>query len=250
MRGSIGMLLVHCNMLHGPGAENRTACILPAGSQDWSRHWVTFLEEPLPHLPSIRKGVEATLFPDQSSIRLPVTLLYHTSVMVRDSEVAAQHLEPADPSSLVMTLTELLQTETEEHCSEEATHVLVMTFIGKVFKCLSKFSTAVGRVKHSIFQSSTEPRCSTSSKAVHGKLRPDTIVVMNQCTLLLGKDKVADIKLVMKDLERKREPLHALHYGDVRFLLAYAAAGTEFQWIWMSSDGKMVSTLCPGSKHM
>ena len=200
MRGSIGVLLVHCNMLHGPDAENRTACILPAGSQDRSRHWVTFLEEPLPQLPSTKKGVVATLFPDHSNIRLPVTRLYHTSEVVRDSEVAAQHLEPADPSSLVVTLTELLQTETEEHCSEEATHVLVVTFISKVFKCLSKFSTAVGRVKHSIFQNSTQPRRFTGSKAVHGKLRPDTIVVMNECTLLLGEDKVADIKLAMKDL--------------------------------------------------
>ena len=61
---------------------------------------------------------------------------------------------------------------------------------------------------------------------------------------------MADIKLAVKNLERKHAPLHALHYGDVRFLLAYAAAGHEYQWLWVSSDGKMVSTLCPGSHHM
>ena len=162
---------------------------------------------------------------------------------MRHSKLAAEHLEPADPSSLVVTLTELLQTETEEHLSKEATHHLVVEFISKVFKCLSKFSRVAGRVKHSIFQNSTEPLRSTSSKELQDRLRPDTIVVMNQCTLLLGEDKVADIKLAMKDLERKRRPLHALHYGDVRFLLAYAAAGTEYQWLWISSDGRMVSTV-------
>ena len=213
-------------------------------------HWVTFLEGPLPQLPSTPKEVEATLFPDQSNIRLPVTELYHAGVVMHYTELVAQHLEPADPSSLVVTLTELLQTETEEHLSEEATHHLVVELISKVFKCLSKFSRIAGRIKHSIFQNTTEPQRSTSSKAVQDRLRPDTIVVMNQCTLLLGEDKVGDIKLAMKDLERKRRPLHALHYGDVRFLLAYAAAGTEFQWLWMSSDGRLVSILCPGSKHM
>ena len=128
--------------------------------------------------------------------------------------------------------------------------MFVVTLISKVFKCLSKFSKFAGRIKHSIFENTTEPQRSTSSKAVQDRLRPDTIVVMNQCTLLLGKDKVGDIKIAMKDLERKGQPLHALHYGDVRFLLAYAAAGTDFQWLWMSSDGRLVSTLCPGSKHI
>ena len=197
----------------------------------------------MPQLPSTLKEVEATLFPDQSNIRLPVTRLYHAYVAMRHSKLAAEHLEPADPSSLVVTLTELLQTETKEHLSEEATHHLVVEFISKVFKCLSKFSRVAGRVKHSIFQNSTKPLRSTSSKALQDRLRPDTIVVMNQCTLLLGEDRAADIKLAMKDLERKRRPLHALHYGHVRFLLAYAAAGTEYQWLWMSSDGSMVSTV-------
>ena len=47
----------------------------------------------------------------------------------------------------------------------------------------------------------------------------------------------------IEDLKRKRLELTSAHYGPVHFLLAYAAAGKEFQWFWMSSDGKQVSSV-------
>lgn len=70
---------------------------------------------------------------------------------------------------------------------------------------------------------------------------------MSNCTLLLGEDKWLDLKAAMDDLKTKRkdQPLSHMHYGDVPFLLGYAAAGSKFQWLWLSADGCQASFYSP-----
>lgn len=70
---------------------------------------------------------------------------------------------------------------------------------------------------------------------------------MSNCTLLLGEDKWRDLKAAIDDLKAKRkdQPLSRMHYGDVSFLLGYAAAGTKFQWLWLSADGRQASFYLP-----
>ena len=66
---------------------------------------------------------------------------------------------------------------------------------------------------------------------------------MADCTLLLGEEKADRFDEAVKDLVVKRQgqPLSRMHYGDLPFLLGYAAAGFKFQWMWLSADGRKAS---------
>jgi hypothetical protein len=72
-----------------------------------------------------------------------------------------------------------------------------------------------------------------SSHAIAHKLRPDTMLVAENCTLMLGEDKHTDLAAAYADLSRKRVNLSGMHYGPVKFLLGYAAAGTTVQWCFL-----------------
>lgn len=215
-----------------------------AGSQelDHSQIWVKHLEGPLPQLPSSKNDVEAVLFPAQPDIQLPVTPVYYHAIQRQYPLTAEQQLKQADGSSLVVRFTSLLDHQWREGHSEMHTSVHVVKFIEEVFESLEEYSSH--KLTCNITLDSTEHRSAASSKTVWEKLRPDTVVALNKCTLLLGEDKFCVLEDAIKDLKRKRRPLDPAHYGEVRFLLAYAAAGSEFQWLWMSAAGKQVSSLC------
>ena len=68
-------------------------------------------------------------------------------------------------------------------------------------------------------------------------------VTVSNCTLLLGDDQLQDMKAAIQDIADKHrgQALSSMHYGKVPFLLGYAAAGDEFQWLWLSSDGSQAS---------
>ena len=69
------------------------------------------------------------------------------------------------------------------------------------------------------------------------RARPDMLVTVAGCTVLIGEDK----RLTLLDaIKAKRQPITAMHYGPVNFLLAYAAGDAAFQWQWMSADGRQV----------
>ena len=236
-------------------ASKATYCIVQtlrsltftAEPADRSGYWVDRLKGMLPQLlqlPSTKQEVEATLFPAQSTLRIPVLPAFYDW---QDSLEAAKFLERADNhSSVVTALTFLLQEPAGLVSSEMNTTQLAGIFVRTVFHHLSRHR--LHSVHPTVLLNCTEPPHYTSSRAVQKGLWPDTIVVMNEFTLMIGKDKVADLKLAIKDLQDKRLELNALHYGPVRFTLAYAAAGTRFQLFWISADGKMVSISCPGSK--
>ena len=145
-------------------------------------------------------------------------------------------------SSLVVRITSLLDHQWRENHSGMYTSVHVVKFIEEVFESLEEYSSH--RLTCNIKLDSTEHRSAASSKTVWGELRHDTVVALNKYTLLLGEDKFCVLEDAIKDLKRKWRPLDPAHYGELRFLLAYAAAGSEFQWLWMSAAGKQVSSLC------
>ena len=59
------------------------------------------------------------------------------------------------------------------------------------------------------------------------------MLVAENCTLMLGEDKHMDLAAAYADLSRKRVDLSGMHYGAVKFLLGYAAAGTTVQWCYL-----------------
>ena len=126
------------------------------------------------------------------------------------------------------------------HHTEANTSHLVVDFVEKVFTRLERYSDP--KFSCSILLNSTEPQGLTSSRADRPRLRPGTMVAVNKCTLLIGEDRFDELQLAKDNLKNKRQDLTPAHYGQLRFLLAYAAAGTQFQWFWMSSDGIKVST--------
>lgn len=86
----------------------------------------------------------------------------------------------------------------------------------------------------------TETQDSTVSKALKLRARPDTVVTVEHCTMLMGEHRHLSLLDAINALSAMRQPITAMHYGPVNFLLAYAAGDAAFQWQWMSADGTQV----------
>lgn len=230
-------------------ALTTTAFSAVTADQDESQRWVKYLERPLPQLPRTRAAVEAVLFPTEPGIRIPVQQHYYNHASLRFPDIAEQVLQPADAhSALPFSMTGLLTEEWDWASTEAHTTVYIVPFIKKVLKSLTQYSSH--RIPFTVLLNSTEQRSASSSRTVQPKVRPDTVVSMNKCTFLLGEDKASVLVDAINDLKSKRVNLKAAHYGQVQFLLAYAAAGKEFQWFWMSSDGAKVSVVSLCSAHV
>lgn len=81
-----------------------------------------------------------------------------------------------------------------------------------------------------------------SSQGQYVKKRPDSMVIVNKATLLLGEDRHEDLEAAFRELRSKRTTLLRTHYRDVRFLMGYAAAGTYFQWCFLHATHDKVSS--------
>lgn len=66
------------------------------------------------------------------------------------------------------------------------------------------------------------------------------MVILKKCTCLLGEDRHEDLQAALHELKGKRATLTHRHYGDVRFLLGYAAGGPHFQWCFLHGDADKV----------
>ena len=179
------------------------------------------------------------LFPARSDMRIPVTPVFYEYMATCYPCTATQFQERADASSLVAALSTLLDPEYTKFFTGQTSSHLIVEFVAKVFSSLRHWSTQ--RVRCSIRLNSTEP-CRADCGGTFSRLRPDTMVAMDKCTLLIGEDNWDQLQLAVHAPMQKRQELDAAFYGQLRFLLAYAAAGKEFQWFWMCSNGK-VSTV-------
>ena len=52
------------------------------------------------------------------------------------------------------------------------------------------------------------------------------MLAAESCTLLLGEDTHIDLMAAYEDLIRKRVDLSGMHYGPLKVMLGYVAAGT------------------------
>ena len=232
------MVVPHCyNLPLSPRPGSLHTAELPcAGVQDRSKRWMACLKKGLPQLPITKEGIEAVLFPAESEMRIPVTPLFYDSVALRDPSTATQLLERADASSLVTALTALLDPAYSEFVTGHTSSHVIVEFIAKVFSCLQRWTTRY--VRCSITLDSAEP-CRADWGDAGSRLRPDTMIAMNDCTLLIGEHDWDSLHLAMQRLRDKRHEMDVAYYGQLRFLLAYAAAGKKFQWAWMPSNGKV-----------
>jgi len=196
------------------------------------------LFEPLPdpRLPSTGSQVQQWLF-DLEELKVPVTAIFYQQMLALQGP--QRRLVPeVDAASAVVTFTELLQTAPDlPFSSEMDTSVYVCNFIGRVWRTLAKYSP---RLQYSLLLNKSSQLSSVSSHAIAHKLRPDTMLVAENCTLMLGEDKHTDLAAAYADLGSKRVDLSGMHYGPVKFMLGYAAAGTVVQWCFLPCHADQV----------
>ena len=142
-------------------------------------------------------------------------------------------------ASAVTTFTELLQTAPHvPFNSEQNTTLYVCHFIERCWQTLARFSPT--NLQYDLMLNKTSQLSNVSSHAIAHKLRPDTMLVAGNCTLLLGEDEHTDLAAAYADLSRKRVDLSGMHYGPVKFMLGYAAAGTTVQWCFLPDNANQV----------
>ena len=176
-------------------------------------------------------------------MRIPVTAAYYKLVKAGEEFDLSfeQRLVPtAEPVPIITCLLgKRKERSMDTSDTEISTSVEVANFISGVFGHLKQYSGV--QLQYRIDFNSTEKY--TTSATIKRGSRPDTLVIVSNCTLLVGEDKCAhDIASAVKDLERKVTQLQKNHYGPVHFVLAYAAAGSTIQFFSIE-DGAKVS-LC------
>lgn len=145
-------------------------------------------------------------------------------------------------ASVVVTFTELLQKAPGlPFDSVMNTSIYMCGFMERCWEILQKFSPT--NLQHDLKYNKASQLEIVSSHAGGHKLQPDTILVAENCTLMLGEDKHIDLAAAYADLSRKRVDLSGMHYGPVKFLLGYAAAGTTVQWCFLPDHTDQVAIL-------
>jgi hypothetical protein len=207
---------------------------------DRSGDWVeSLLHGPLQHdaLPTTHEQIKACLSyrGTQKHMLVPVTSKYHHRIVYTDQKLATATLACTDDSDISVQMTSILSKAPKDHDSELTTTVAVSHYIDTVFDSFTQYGEAKLAYRCSL-------NCSerfTTSSCVQG--RPDTVIVVNGCTFLIGEDKQAGNMVgAIADLKNKVKGLNIHHYGPVQFLLAYAAAGLEVRFYSVSANGTQV----------
>jgi hypothetical protein len=128
--------------------------------------------------------------------------------------------------------------------SELRTTCAVFSMMGGVFATLNTHSTT--HLPFHIRLNKTERAAGSFSSAVSAagaacRLRPDTLVIVNQATLLIGEDKEAlKLKDALEDVKAYvKGGINRHHYGSIPGMLAYAASGFELTFLLVRPDGQV-----------
>lgn len=154
---------------------------------------------------------------------------------------APQYLiDDASASDATVGFTSLLSPEMQaaHFSSESIVTSYTLNFIRQVWAALKASPL---QLDSELFANKSETRSSNSSAAQRARKRPDTMIVANRCTLLVGEDKHQNLEDAVSDLKLKRVSILPLHYGEVSFLLGYVAGGTRFQWVFMPGQKEQVT---------
>lgn len=199
-------------------------------SEAWIRH---MLLPQLPELPQNNAGLEKVLFPEQHR-KLPVTKQTYKNVAAGMPELAAKFLIEADGSRLPSAVGTFLLQNPGVIVTEIQTTLLVAGGLNLFFEL---FKLYVGFLKITLSFNSTEKARNSFSQTTEPRTRPDTIATASGCTFLVGEDKVDNLHAAEGDLRSKMRLLNPMFYGELKFILGYIAAGTEFQWMYIGKNG-------------
>ena len=175
----------------------------------------------------------------QAGLRLPVVPRLYQHVFMENPQLAQELLTPTDDSAAPCLFSNFLHLRpvADWFKTEAPTSIMASTILITVWRCLDILPNAL---QWTPYWNATEKR---SSKTLRAGKRPDTMIVVDNCTLLLGEDKCQDIQQAFADLDSKRVSLCRLHYQGLPFLLGYAAAGTRWQWCILPANANEASAL-------
>ena len=198
-----------------------------------------------PSLPTTDQEVAEWLF-HPSAPRIPVTDSYYQQEKEKRPNAADRSLVAAGTALVATTFTACITKQPPAAPSSEShTAWLVQYFLQTAFEQLKLYSC--DRLQYDIRLNESEKDCSHTSRSQKHKVRPDTMVVVSSCTVLLGEDKHTDFAAALRDLQNKRIDLLPRHYKDVTFLLGYAAARTRFRWYFLPQQASQVGFLIIGN---
>lgn len=194
---------------------------------------------PPPVQPSNHADVHNWMF-QQAGLRIPVVPRLYQLVRLDDPQLAQHFLTPTDDSTAPCTFTNLLHLRpvAEWFKTEAPTSVMASTFLTSVWRCLDILPHPL---QWTPYWNATEKRSSHSSNTQKAGKRPDAMIVVDKCSMLLGEDKCQDIQQAFADLNSKRVSLCRLHYQGLPFLLGYSAAGPRWQWCILPANSDEAS---------
>eukprot|EP00611_Tribonema_gayanum_P026521 TRINITY_DN633_c0_g2_i4.p1 TRINITY_DN633_c0_g2~~TRINITY_DN633_c0_g2_i4.p1 ORF type:complete len:312 (+),score=30.99 TRINITY_DN633_c0_g2_i4:1761-2696(+) len=182
------------------------------------------------------------LLGDFTGMRIPLAQPAYDTLMsdsgrrhMKDTFVRSNELNPL-LTTLVMERKSLSLTSTELNTS-----FAVISFFTAVFDTLREYSPVV--LSDLLFLNSSER--GTSSTSISKGKRPDTLVQVNSTTLLVGEEKpLVGLLFAIEDLRKKIVNLNRSHFGDVPFVLAWAASGSQIQFFIATANDKVSSAAC------
>eukprot|EP00245_Coleochaete_scutata_P005940 TRINITY_DN1996_c0_g1_i5.p1 TRINITY_DN1996_c0_g1~~TRINITY_DN1996_c0_g1_i5.p1 ORF type:complete len:584 (-),score=89.29 TRINITY_DN1996_c0_g1_i5:252-2003(-) len=162
--------------------------------------------------------------------RIPVSPAYWDIVQATASHLLF-NLVPGN-SLVASRMTSLLSADWGPLCSELETTCNMWLLLHFVFDSLQIIESPL---RYRLLLNSSEDG---SSRVLRGGCRPDTLILADDCTLLVGEDKKGgNLKGAYDDLRDKLCGLNRLHYGNVPYILAYAASGSRIQLFNLSTHG-------------
>jgi hypothetical protein len=209
---------------------------------DRSGDWVqSLMHGPLQHdaLPTTTEQITALLAYRGSAnqpMLIPVTSHFYRRMHYTDQILGAATLACADSAELPAAMSSLLCKTPSDHGSELTTTVAVSSYIDTVFGCLKLYSSLQVVYTYNL----NSGHCTTCGSSDRPDM-PNTVIIVDDCTFLIGVEREAhQLVDAVCDIKHMVNGFNMQHYGDVQFMLAYAAAGLEIQFYAITDNGTQV----------
>lgn len=181
-------------------------------------------------------GLAALSCADRTNLSIPVTDIFVSALSGQDMSllrpVAGNHRATA-------AFSRLLEQPFAHAGNELKTTVTVYNMFFEIFRILETYSGIGLGIR--LHLNRTEKATGSRSSAVTAHDRPDTLVVYNLATLMIGEDKADFLMLeAINDLQSYvKGGLGAGQYGSVPGIPGYAASGFELQFCYISRAGQV-----------
>lgn len=180
------------------------------------------------------------LFAGPSHLRIPIPITAHNSLQSQLDSSRLQLLRAVDGYHYASAAFAALITKPpRDHGTEMTTTCAMSSFLGNTFDILSALSGVT--LSPTVILNCTERGAGSLSGAVPGQSRPDSLVVHAHSTVMIGEDKDnGKLQDAIRDLRGYvKGGLGAVQYRTIPGIIAYAAAGVQLQFCFISKAGEV-----------